>query len=532
MGTGSERHDNLSCLGPGRADDDQQPGIPVSDGYPDSETARRIEDFCAGASAAYGLYVFEKETFAAHLELYLNHILDRVEVINASVPGYSSTQELQMLVFRVLPFEPDIVILFDGFNDLVYAITPGYSLTPFGWETEMVKQARHRRNLAARSPARYMASEWTVNSGISRMFRHVRRKTSDTSAAPPLHEPALEAIEDYQKAVRSMVSAAKGRGSSVIVAFQPNMFYGKNWQTVHEASQFIRDMEARPELVDFVDRFTPVYVHAARESAGSAGGRFLDLLDPFKEGMHVNLLDYVHLSPYGHLLIAKHLLPEIESVLHEKSLIRPEDSREARQAFRDADRMIRDRLNRHDTFVVDLQDDPQLSSPREKFKIASRPNAGSASGLREMLLKASKEQRYTRMDYLSIVTALHPKDASANYDLALVMYEKGHFDSAIFHFREAIHLAPGTGTPRGCWRRRTTIWDMPCTGRGIWTRPSDITGRRSASIPPMPWRISISATHMPRREISSKPGNTLPKPCAWIRDSSRREPARRKSIRS
>lgn len=43
---------------------------------------------------------------------------DFVEVINAGVIGYSSHQNLMNLQFRVLPLQPDLVIVYQGFNDV------------------------------------------------------------------------------------------------------------------------------------------------------------------------------------------------------------------------------------------------------------------------------------------------------------------------------------------------------------------------------------------------------------------------------
>ena len=72
-----------------------------------------------GASTTYGMYVQSQETYAGRLEALLNESGDNVEVINAGVPGYVSTEVLLNLQLRVLPLQPDLIILYEGRNDLM-----------------------------------------------------------------------------------------------------------------------------------------------------------------------------------------------------------------------------------------------------------------------------------------------------------------------------------------------------------------------------------------------------------------------------
>ncbi|MFW6358649.1 MAG: SGNH/GDSL hydrolase family protein, partial [Chroococcales cyanobacterium] len=40
-------------------------------------------------------------------------------VINAAVPGYTSGNELAQLALKILPYEPDLIVLMDGYTDLL-----------------------------------------------------------------------------------------------------------------------------------------------------------------------------------------------------------------------------------------------------------------------------------------------------------------------------------------------------------------------------------------------------------------------------
>ena len=76
--------------------------------------------FTLGGSTTFGNDQFHSETWPG----YLQQIFDgeelgvNVQVINAGIPAYSSTPEYQMLKTRLIDYQPDLVIMYDGWNDL------------------------------------------------------------------------------------------------------------------------------------------------------------------------------------------------------------------------------------------------------------------------------------------------------------------------------------------------------------------------------------------------------------------------------
>lgn len=72
-----------------------------------------------------GSVVFYGHTNETTISGYLEQRLDEayaptdVQVVNAGVTGFISDQELTMLVTQVIEFQPDAVIVFDGFNDFL-----------------------------------------------------------------------------------------------------------------------------------------------------------------------------------------------------------------------------------------------------------------------------------------------------------------------------------------------------------------------------------------------------------------------------
>lgn len=74
-----------------------------------------------GGSSTYDVRIEDNEkTFTAQLEKLLteDYGYQNIEVINAGVPGYNSWEILINLEFRVLDLDPDLVIIYEGTNDV------------------------------------------------------------------------------------------------------------------------------------------------------------------------------------------------------------------------------------------------------------------------------------------------------------------------------------------------------------------------------------------------------------------------------
>jgi lysophospholipase L1-like esterase len=74
-----------------------------------------------GGSSTYDVRIEDNAaTFTAQLEKLLkeDYSYQNVQVINAGVPGYNSWEILANLEYRVLDLDPDLVIVYEGVNDV------------------------------------------------------------------------------------------------------------------------------------------------------------------------------------------------------------------------------------------------------------------------------------------------------------------------------------------------------------------------------------------------------------------------------
>ena len=82
-----------------------------------------------GGSTTYSIDVQDyRHSYPYLLEEHLHESgFDDIEVINAGAAGYTSHQNLINLQFRALPLQPDMVLVYQGFNDIAARIVYPYS---------------------------------------------------------------------------------------------------------------------------------------------------------------------------------------------------------------------------------------------------------------------------------------------------------------------------------------------------------------------------------------------------------------------
>jgi len=76
--------------------------------------------FAVGGSTTYGSGVTDDETWPAYLQQIINEkiIGKKIEVINAGIPGADTRGELKAIKQKLAKLSPDLIIMFDGWNDL------------------------------------------------------------------------------------------------------------------------------------------------------------------------------------------------------------------------------------------------------------------------------------------------------------------------------------------------------------------------------------------------------------------------------
>ena len=80
--------------------------------------------FAVGGSTTYGSGVTNDESWPAHLQQIIDKKITgkKIEVINAGIPGADTNGELKAIKQKLVGLSPDLIIMFDGWNDFAHSI--------------------------------------------------------------------------------------------------------------------------------------------------------------------------------------------------------------------------------------------------------------------------------------------------------------------------------------------------------------------------------------------------------------------------
>lgn len=171
-----------------------------------------------GASTTANLHLPYEQNWPSRLGVLLQQAIagHTIRVINAGVPGFDTAQSVANLALRVMPFHPDVVIIYQAYNDLKAIRTdrpflPDYShihrrpygyhdKPPFfiGWLSQSMFYVRMRNRY--RTMAQVSA------------YQESLKDNSRVSAVP---QAAVRAFEDH---VRTLVAIARSGGAKVVLS--------------------------------------------------------------------------------------------------------------------------------------------------------------------------------------------------------------------------------------------------------------------------------------------------------------------------
>lgn len=174
---------------------------------------------CLGGSSTYGNQLSNYETWPAQLERLLNSQQQDMhfEVINAGIGGYTTMDSLINLVTRVLPLEPNMIIIYHAFNDFKPNRFPNFKSDYTHWRSREWMPKKHILNILSSKSSfvRNMVSLYRKASGY--LDKHLRchlpmtgLKRYDTVSALP--------IESFKRNLRTMIYVARGYGITPVIS--------------------------------------------------------------------------------------------------------------------------------------------------------------------------------------------------------------------------------------------------------------------------------------------------------------------------
>ncbi|MBX7185431.1 MAG: hypothetical protein K1Y01_09825 [Vicinamibacteria bacterium] len=283
--------------------------------------AARPRIIVAGGSAAFGLDVNEQDTLAAALAARL----PSAEVLNAGVVGYVSKQELALFVARLLELKPDVLVAFDGWNDLYDRYwweilgAPNGAYRDVNVVFNQLEQRLVDYERIQSSPARaVLAAADTIARGSTLLTAAASRLRR---GPPEPREPGCCWVESVEAAyVSNMLKVrdvAQSRGCRLIVVVQPELGQTLDHIELRRRASDHPDFDAQDRYwVRFPDRYLE-FRRRVVPALAAAGVMVVDGSDVLRDETPSQgpiFLDPVHLSREGYAVIAGSVAAHISTL--------------------------------------------------------------------------------------------------------------------------------------------------------------------------------------------------------------------------
>ncbi len=180
--------------------------------------------FCMGGSSTYGLGPMSDEAnWTSRLEHHLNAagLPKRVEVINGGCQGWSTHESLINLAIRGVDLRPDLVLVYQTFNDMRCALYPGVRRDNTHWRAVWPIARPNPVDRVLESSYTYLAWRryytdwWAQSSNLGAWAIVDLGKYKDNYAQPT--DKALGML-NYQRNLVSIVGVARAHGAEVMLA--------------------------------------------------------------------------------------------------------------------------------------------------------------------------------------------------------------------------------------------------------------------------------------------------------------------------
>ena len=278
-----------------------------------------IRIFMVGGSTIFGWPHDEERTIPHKIEELIRLRSSRslasqnktVRVINAGVPWYASWHEASLMFFRILPLEPDWIIVFDGLNDVAQSLLPTWAPMRLGGFVD---------------PAAQIAAELRYAPSEKRSFFIEILKTSPTFAYFYAKQKAKaqvntgtyhpEVWDQYIETMEKLSLVTKARGIRFSHFLQPVIVLNKTLvysEVVMNASNL--------RLPEFASLFKKVYLEGEKKLHENKNLNFKSLRTIFEDYPDRIYVDGLHYNETGNDMLASAIFDQEISPNLERALL-------------------------------------------------------------------------------------------------------------------------------------------------------------------------------------------------------------------
>jgi lysophospholipase L1-like esterase len=240
-------------------------------------------------------------------------------VINAAVPGYTSGNELAQLALKILPYKPDLIVVLDGYGDLM--LSSNMPQTDIPNIDEFLADAKgHFTN-----SLNFSADKWVQNTGLVRTYNSFTNPTKNTRPVvdtslvinndgkslkhylPENKDELKRRVDRYRENHKRLIQMSAKLGIPVVLAIQPEIT-SRPLEKLSSDEKAIRDRLGKEYTEQFPKDYTE-FVKATQQ-LGKAYPKNVKALNFYQSNSNFPtpmFSDTVHLTEKSNKVLAESL---------------------------------------------------------------------------------------------------------------------------------------------------------------------------------------------------------------------------------
>lgn len=246
--------------------------------------------------------------------------LGRVEVFNAGIPGFSTREVLPFYARKVAAFEPDVVLLYAGWNDVKYMRASREALTLPEYPRPRPGARDPYAFLTAPRPARNWYALQLLLQKLELRAGFVAEDTAAPAAAPAAAPTSTSTraedwartpgVRYYAENVAAFIAAVRARGAKPVVVAEATL-HAPGLPAAAQRRIAYHYVGLSPEGLLAV---TEAMVAASRAATEAAGAPWLDPRQGVT-GVPARFYDHVHLTEAGSQAVAEAVAAQLRPLL-------------------------------------------------------------------------------------------------------------------------------------------------------------------------------------------------------------------------
>ena len=277
----------------------------VPSDLPDSEATQKINIFMFGGSTLWGWGVRDRYTIPSQLVEALAKHKVKAEITNFSEPGYVSTQEVIDLITQLQRNNiPDLVIFYDGVNDVYAAFQSGVAGIPQNeWKRKLEYNLSNRYTKLRRLFLLMSLDEFYLGKKIKELSTKLELNPTKRKNIDGLEKEIVEIYLNNLKIVD---------GISIVYRFK-TMYY---WQPVIYYKKILTNFE---EYYNHDEEMKKLYFKTygilQKEKPTLAKYNFYDISGILADSKESLYIDYCHVNEEGNKEIAERIANDVLDVI-------------------------------------------------------------------------------------------------------------------------------------------------------------------------------------------------------------------------